>query len=82
LDATGAAERVSTDAILPTQPEFTKLIIARKKNYEYKMYKVCDMGAEDLDLYYGGDRSDYVHPLPSLFLPRITIDAPPIGIGT
>ena len=33
-------ERVYTDAILPIKLEFTELIVARKKNHEYRSYKV------------------------------------------
>ena len=33
-------ERVYTDAILPIKLEFTELIAARKKNHEYRSYKV------------------------------------------
>lgn len=35
-------ERVYTDAILPIKLEFTELIAARKKNHEYRTYKVRD----------------------------------------
>ncbi|TFK83007.1 hypothetical protein K466DRAFT_529590 [Polyporus arcularius HHB13444] len=37
---TGDENRVSTDAILSIKPEFTKLIAARKKNHEYRKYKL------------------------------------------
>lgn len=33
-------ERVYTDAVLPIKLEFTDLIAARKKNYEYRAYKM------------------------------------------
>ncbi|KAI0698314.1 hypothetical protein C8T65DRAFT_660889 [Cerioporus squamosus] len=36
----GDENRVSTDAILSIKPEFTQLIAARKKNYEYRKYKL------------------------------------------
>ncbi len=36
----GDANRVATDAILSIKPEFTKLIAARKKNHEYRKYKL------------------------------------------
>ncbi|RDX44246.1 hypothetical protein OH76DRAFT_1409365 [Lentinus brumalis] len=36
----GDENRVSTDAILSIKPEFTKLIAARKKNHEYRKYKL------------------------------------------
>lgn len=36
----GDENRVSTDAILAIKPEFTKLIVARKKNHEFRNYKL------------------------------------------
>ncbi len=36
----GDENRVATDAILSIKPEFTKLIAARKKNHEYRKYKL------------------------------------------
>jgi len=33
-------ERVYTDAVLPIKLEFTDLIAARKKNHEYRAYKM------------------------------------------
>jgi predicted transcriptional regulator len=35
-----APERVDTDAILSIKPEFAQLIADRKKNYEYRRYKM------------------------------------------
>jgi hypothetical protein len=35
-------ERVYTDAVLPIKQEFIDLIVARKKNHEYRAYKIRD----------------------------------------
>ncbi|KAF9456609.1 hypothetical protein BDZ94DRAFT_1314998 [Collybia nuda] len=39
-EKSAALDRVYTDAILAIKPEFTDLIMARRKNHEYRSYKM------------------------------------------
>ena len=74
-------ERVYTDAILPIKLEFTELIAARKKNHEYRSYKVRET-VQRIWLYTTGATGAITCvPFPFSSL-RIVINRPPTVVGT
>ena len=73
----GDNDRSHEDAILCIKPEFTKLIAERKKNYEYRKYKLKD-SVKHLWLYETAPTSAITYVAPFTSCPLvICADSPP-----